>query len=95
MEMPNKHYITLDMSCFPSSVVNSENKEVYLPIDKPAGRIHAELKRKQIASKLWYCFQLLAAYKTDHCVNIHHIKLLIIFCNIVFNLNKKIILWSN
>lgn len=52
MEMPNKHYITLDMSMFPSSVVDNENKEVYHPIDKPAGRIHAELKRKTIMSKL-------------------------------------------
>lgn len=52
MAMPNKHYVTLDLSIFPKSVVDGENKEVYLPIDKPAGNIHAELRRKALTSNL-------------------------------------------
>lgn len=53
MQMPNKHYLTVDMSKFPSSVVeNSENKEVYHPIDKPSGIIYAELRRRDLFSKL-------------------------------------------
>lgn len=53
MQMPNKHYLTVDMSKFPSSVLeNNENKEVYHPIDKPSGIIYAELLRKNTMSKL-------------------------------------------
>ncbi|KAF2903903.1 hypothetical protein ILUMI_02272 [Ignelater luminosus] len=53
MQMPNKHYLTVDMSKFPPSVLeNNENKEVYHPIDKPSGIIYAELLRKNTASKL-------------------------------------------
>jgi urate oxidase len=47
MSMPNKHYFTLDLSKFPQSVVNGENKEVYEPVDKPSGIIHAMLQRKE------------------------------------------------
>lgn len=53
MQMPNKHYLTVDMSKFPPSVLeNNENKEVYHPIDKPSGIIYAELLRKDTAAKL-------------------------------------------
>nr|CAD7570541.1 unnamed protein product [Timema californicum] len=45
MHMPNKHYFTLDLSKFPS-LVKGENKEVYQPVDKPSGIIHAILERK-------------------------------------------------
>nr|CAD7462646.1 unnamed protein product [Timema tahoe] len=45
MHMPNKHYFTLDLSKFPS-LVKGENKEVYQPVDKPSGIIHAVLERK-------------------------------------------------
>ncbi|XP_012262483.2 uricase [Athalia rosae] len=51
MRMPNKHYFTLDMSKF-SKLVQGENQEVYLPVDKPAGIIYAQLDRKSIGSKL-------------------------------------------
>ncbi|XP_069687503.1 uricase isoform X1 [Periplaneta americana] len=47
MSMPNKHYFTLDLSKFPQSIVKGENKEVYEPVDKPSGIIHAMLERKQ------------------------------------------------
>jgi urate oxidase len=47
MSMPNKHYFTLDLSKFPQSVVKGENKEVYQPVDKPCGIIHATLQRKE------------------------------------------------
>ncbi|KAK4879890.1 hypothetical protein RN001_008036 [Aquatica leii] len=53
MQMPNKHYLNVDMSKFPPSVIeNNENKEVYHPIDKPSGIIYAELLRKNPSSKL-------------------------------------------
>lgn len=52
MEMPNKHYLTINMSKFPPSVVKGDNKEVYHPIDKPSGIIYARLDRKNIQSKL-------------------------------------------
>lgn len=53
MQMPNKHYLTVDMSKFPPSVLeNNENKEVYHPVDKPAGNIYAELFRKDVSAKL-------------------------------------------
>jgi urate oxidase len=49
MAMPNKHYFTLDLSKFPQSIVRGENKEVFEPVDKPSGIIHATLERKQKA----------------------------------------------
>lgn len=49
MAMPNKHYFTLDLSKFPLSIIQGENKEVYQPVDKPSGIIHAMLERKQQA----------------------------------------------
>lgn len=52
MWMPNKHYFSIDLSKFPASVVQGENKEVYMPVDKPSGIIHAMLERKQTVSKL-------------------------------------------
>ncbi|XP_025831149.1 uricase [Agrilus planipennis] len=53
MSMPNKHYYTVDLSKFPQSVIDTkENKEVYQPVDKPAGFIYAELLRKNHVSKL-------------------------------------------
>lgn len=51
MKMPNKHYFTLDLSKFPK-LVQGENQEVYLPVDKPAGIIYAQLDRKATSSKL-------------------------------------------
>lgn len=51
MKMPNKHYFDVDLSKF-SKLVTGENKEVYLPVDKPSGIIYAQLNRKDIASKL-------------------------------------------
>lgn len=51
MRMPNKHYLNLDLSKFPK-LVEGENKEVYLPVDKPSGIIYAQLNRKDITSKL-------------------------------------------
>lgn len=51
MQMPNKHYFTIDLSKFPS-LVGGENKEVYQPIDKPSGIIHAMLERKQTKARL-------------------------------------------
>ncbi|XP_008553166.2 uricase [Microplitis demolitor] len=51
MRMPNKHYLDLDMSKFPK-LVEGENKEVYLPVDKPAGIIYAQLNRKDVTSRL-------------------------------------------
>ncbi|CAD6215953.1 GSCOCG00004255001-RA-CDS [Cotesia congregata] len=51
MRMPNKHYFDLDMSKFPK-LVDGENKEVYLPVDKPSGIIYAQLNRKDLTSRL-------------------------------------------
>ena len=51
MAMPNKHYFTLDLSKFPPSLVKGENKEVYEPVDKPSGIIHAMLERKSHLTK--------------------------------------------
>lgn len=51
MEMPNKHYFTVDFSKFPK-LVQGNNEEVFLPVDKPAGIIYAQLDRKQFKSKL-------------------------------------------
>ncbi|XP_066588428.1 uricase [Prorops nasuta] len=51
MKMPNKHYFDVDLSKF-SKVVQGENKEVYLPVDKPSGIIYARLNRKDVSSHL-------------------------------------------
>lgn len=51
MEMPNKHYFTVDLSKFPK-VVQGDNQDVFLPVDKPAGIIYAKLDRKNTMSKL-------------------------------------------
>lgn len=51
MRMPNKHYFELDLSKF-SSLVVGENKEVYLPVDKPSGIIYAQLNRKDVTARL-------------------------------------------
>jgi len=46
MEMPNKHYNSLDLSKFANIIKGtSDDHEVYQPVDKPAGYIHAELER--------------------------------------------------
>ena len=53
MAMPNKHYFTADLSKFPRSVGGcTDNDEVFMPIDKPAGYIQATLGRKDLKSKL-------------------------------------------
>ncbi|XP_026469884.1 LOW QUALITY PROTEIN: uricase-like [Ctenocephalides felis] len=52
MTMPNKHYFTFDFSKFPRSVVPRDNKEVFMPVDKPSGTIYAQLSRKDVMSKL-------------------------------------------
>lgn len=57
MTMPNKHYFTFDFSKFPKVVNEVELKEetVYVPVDKPAGIIYAQLDRKSdqyVKSKL-------------------------------------------
>ena len=51
MRMPNKHYFDLNLSKFPK-LVDGENKEVYLPVDKPSGIIYAQLHRKDLTAKL-------------------------------------------
>ena len=51
MEMPNRHYFDIDFSKF-AKLVPGENKEVYLPVDKPSGIIYAQLNRKDIKSRL-------------------------------------------
>lgn len=51
MQMPNKHYFDLDFSKF-SKLVQGENKEVYLPVDKPSGIIYARLSRKSFSARL-------------------------------------------
>lgn len=45
MDMPNKHYFEVDLSKFPRLGVK-DNKEVYLPVDKPSGYIRCKLGRK-------------------------------------------------
>lgn len=55
MTMPNKHYFNFDFSKFPKLVQGEELKEetVFLPVDKPAGIIYAQLDRKKVTkSKL-------------------------------------------
>ncbi|KAL6260095.1 hypothetical protein P5V15_007634 [Pogonomyrmex californicus] len=51
MQMPNKHYFDMDLSKF-TKVIQGQNKEVYLPIDKPSGIIYARLNRKSFSAKL-------------------------------------------
>lgn len=51
MRMPNKHYFDVDLSKF-AKIVEGENKEVYLPVDKPSGIIYAQLHRKDLNSKM-------------------------------------------
>lgn len=51
MKMPNKHYFDIDLSKF-SKLVQGQNKEVYLPMDKPSGIIYAQLNRKNVTSRL-------------------------------------------
>ncbi|XP_022820982.1 uricase [Spodoptera litura] len=47
MTMPNKHYLNIDMSKFPANVTKGDpNHNIYQPIDKPAGLIYAQLRRK-------------------------------------------------
>nr|XP_018915759.1 PREDICTED: uricase [Bemisia tabaci] len=51
--MPNKHYFPFDLSKFPEHLVQSEeNSDVFLPVDKPSGSIHATLQRSAITAKL-------------------------------------------
>ncbi|XP_058453819.1 uricase [Malaya genurostris] len=55
MTMPNKHYFSFDFSKFPKVINGDELKEetVFLPVDKPAGIIYAQLDRKStMKSKL-------------------------------------------
>jgi urate oxidase len=44
IELPNKHYINVDLSKFPK-VGSATNDEVLQPLDKPSGNIHAALMR--------------------------------------------------
>ena len=53
MALPNKHYFSVDLSKFPKSVGGStNNNEVFMPVDKPAGYITSTLGRKDLKSKL-------------------------------------------
>ncbi|KAF6214449.1 hypothetical protein GE061_009192 [Apolygus lucorum] len=50
MDLPNKHYIEVDMSKFPKEMVgDGPNHDVLLPLDKPSGLIHARLSRREKA----------------------------------------------
>ncbi|KAM0737226.1 Uricase [Formica fusca] len=51
MQMPNKHYFDMDFSKF-SKLVQGQNREVYLPVDKPSGIIYAQLNRKTFSARL-------------------------------------------
>ncbi|CAB3231277.1 unnamed protein product [Arctia plantaginis] len=47
MTMPNKHYLNIDMSKFPANVTKGDPRhQIYQPIDKPAGLIYAQLRRR-------------------------------------------------
>ncbi|XP_063359095.1 uricase [Cydia amplana] len=47
MTMPNKHYLNIDMSKFPANVTKGDPRHhIYQPIDKPAGLIYAQLRRR-------------------------------------------------
>lgn len=48
MDLPNKHYIEVDLSKFPKHMVgDGPNHDVLLPLDKPSGLIHARLARRE------------------------------------------------
>lgn len=44
IELPNVHYINVDLSRFPRIGYNNNNR-VLQPMDKPSGNIHAALAR--------------------------------------------------
>lgn len=47
MTMPNKHYLNIDLSKFPANVTKGDPKHhIYHPVDKPAGLIYAQLRRR-------------------------------------------------
>ncbi|CAG4968619.1 unnamed protein product [Colias eurytheme] len=47
MTMPNKHYLNIDVSKFPANVTKGDPRHyIYQPIDKPAGLIYAQLRRR-------------------------------------------------
>ncbi|KAL0848980.1 hypothetical protein ABMA28_013364 [Loxostege sticticalis] len=47
MTMPNKHYLNIDLSKFPANVTKGDPRHhIYHPIDKPAGLIYAQLRRR-------------------------------------------------
>lgn len=47
MDLPNKHYVEIDLSNFPKEIVGEgPNHDVLLPLDKPSGLIHARLERR-------------------------------------------------
>ncbi|GBP36817.1 Uricase [Eumeta japonica] len=47
MTMPNKHYLNIDLSKFPANVTKGDPRHhIYQPIDKPAGLIYAQLRRR-------------------------------------------------
>ncbi|XP_034829172.1 uricase [Maniola hyperantus] len=47
MSMPNKHYLNIDVSKFPANVTKGDPRHyIYQPIDKPAGLIYAQLRRR-------------------------------------------------
>ncbi|XP_055595864.1 uricase [Uranotaenia lowii] len=53
MTMPNKHYFNFDFGKFPKVVGQLKEETVFLPVDKPAGVIYAQLDRKSVTkSKL-------------------------------------------
>lgn len=49
--MPNIHYFAFDTSKHPKLHAGA-NKDVFHPVDKPSGIIFAQLKRKNVQSKL-------------------------------------------
>lgn len=51
MQMPNKHYFSVDLSKFPR-VGSKTNDQVFLPVDKPSGMIEATLTRNDFRAKL-------------------------------------------
>lgn len=55
IEMPNIHYFAFDTSKHPQlhqQTGGGPNKEVFHPVDKPSGIIFAQLKRKNVQSKM-------------------------------------------
>lgn len=51
LEFPNKHYFDVDFSRFPQIEFTGCETQVYTPVDKPSGNIHAVVQRSQ-TSKL-------------------------------------------